>query len=138
MDIIDRLNALRGTAHEVGLAAIEEIVRLRPFEALAVALQRDIADKSKEIERLRQGERAADAEIERLRAREGIWVDEVEPGCPDIEVLKAHVRDLAEIVEGQVGVIARLQRQVNKLRQERSPAIFKVTAVHKGDTDDRP
>ena len=29
MDIIDRLNALRGTAHEVGLAAIEEIVRLR-------------------------------------------------------------------------------------------------------------
>jgi hypothetical protein len=124
VDIIDRLNALRGTAHEVGLAAIEEIVRLRSFEALAIALQRDIADKNREIER--------------LRAREGVWVDEVEPGCPDIEVLKAHVRDLAEIVEGQVGVIARLQRQVNKLRQERSPTIFKVTATHKGDTDDRP
>lgn len=50
MDIAERLNALRGTAHDVGLAAIAEIERLR--EAVKWR-DEQLSEQADEIERLR-------------------------------------------------------------------------------------
>jgi hypothetical protein len=138
VDIIDRLNALRGTAHEVGLAAIEEIMRLRAALDDALAAKETWAMNGLSERLLRHARSEERLDEYSSYTDHGHDCIEASVKLEDADRLDTQVRELAEIVEGQVAVIARLQRQVDGLREERSPIIYKVTATHKGDTDDRP